>query len=890
MTKVAEQGRLVAVLGPTNTGKTHFAIERMLGHSSGIIGLPLRLLAREVYDRVVEQRGPACVALVTGEEKIIPKNPSYWVCTVESTPLDREVAFVAVDEIQLCADEERGHTFTDRLLRARGREETMFMGAQTIARLLRRLLPDIEITTRTRFSKLTYAGAKKLSRLPRRSAIVAFTANDVYAIAEMIRRRKGGAAIVMGALSPRTRNAQVAMYQAGEVDYIVATDAIGMGLNMAVNHVAFASLTKFDGLRHRQLYTQEIAQIAGRAGRHMNDGTFGLISDGQHKSGRDFSGNGIGLDAETIDAIEHHRFAPIERLQWRNPAPDYGSLGALIASLEALPERDGLVRVREAEDLTVLKTLARDEEIRAIAQAPAAIARLWDVCQVPDFRKTMADEHAQLVKRLYTHLMEDGERLPDDWVRGQVARLDRIDGDFDTLATRIAHIRTWTYIANRPDWLADPTHWRGETRKIEDRLSDALHEQLTQRFVDKRSAVLMKRLQADQDIFAAVDASSDVMVEGHYVGRLNGLTFAVDEAARGAEGAVLLNAAAKALRREVADRIRRIQTAPDEAFTLVPEIGEILFEDAPIARLTAGPDPLSPALTVLASDVVEANERLIVSARLTGWLENQLAARLGPLAALSKTLKETNRTGDDRLTGLARGVAFRLLEGLGTLPRAVLAEDLRKLNQDDRAQLRRLGVRFAEASVYMPAILKPEMAQHRLMCWAVFNGFPAMPSAPTPGLTSVPCLETPDGFYEACGFRVIGQRAIRIDMLEKVADMARKKLEAGSLTADSDMMSFVGCSGDDFIAILHALGYVPREQDDNAEAPLEITYVRAPRNQKPGTPRRTGKGKRQAGADRKKARKEAARMAASPFAELAVLKGSLAPKSKPHKNTPTPTR
>ncbi|MFN3231835.1 MAG: helicase-related protein [Alphaproteobacteria bacterium] len=852
-----DNGRLVAVLGPTNTGKTHFAIERMLGHSTGMIGLPLRLLAREVYDKVVAQRGPASVALITGEEKNIPKNPSYWICTVESMPVDQNVAFLAVDEIQLAADEERGHTFTDRLLRARGREETMFMGADTIRPLIRKLLPDIEILDRTRFSQLAYAGTKKLSRLPRRSAVVAFSANDVYAIAELIRRRKGGAAVVMGALSPRTRNAQVEMYQNGEVDYIVATDAIGMGLNMAVNHVAFSSITKFDGVRHRRLFPHEMGQIAGRAGRHMNDGTFGLISD----SHGDFAGRTPELDPEEIDAIENHRFRPVDRLQWRNSTMDYASLGALIRSLDEMPARNGLTRAREGEDLEVLKMLALDKEIQALAGGPAAVARLWEACQVPDFRKVMPDEHAKLIKRLYTHLMSDTGRLADDWVAGQVSRMDRVDGDIDTLATRIAHVRTWTYIANRSDWLDDPAHWRGETRAIEDRLSDALHERLTHRFVDKRSAMLMKRLQADDEIFATVDASSDVLVEGHYVGRLSGLTFDVDRDAQVGQGAVLMHAASKALRREVASRVRGIQHADDEKFELLPEIGEVLYGGAPIIRLKKGAGPLAPAIEVIASDFVEASERQIVADRAAAWLETQLRRSLHPLFKVHDMLERSHKGDDVPLKGLARGIAFRLLENLGSLPRQTVADDIRKLEQPDRWQLRRLGVRFGEASLFLPAILKPEMTRHRLMCWRLFADVRDTPALPTPGLTSVPALDAPDGFYEAVGFRRIGRRAVRIDMLERVAEGARKQHKEGALKADSTLMSLVGCSGEDFIAILNELGYQARKQDDPT-APVLFERGRP----KPARHKKKRRNRR---------KPPAKKVAHSPFAELESLKSAM---------------
>jgi ATP-dependent RNA helicase SUPV3L1/SUV3 len=847
MRKDQDTRRLVAVLGPTNTGKTHFAIERMLGHSSGMIGLPLRLLAREVYDRIVALRGPQSVALVTGEEKIVPRHPSYWVCTVESMPLDKQVAFLAVDEIQLCADEDRGHTFTDRLLHARGREETMFMGSDSMARIIRRLLPDAEIIGRTRFSQLSYAGAKKLTRLPRRSAVVAFTAAEVYALAELIRRRKGGAAIVMGALSPRTRNAQVEMYQNGEVDFIVATDAIGMGLNMAINHVAFASLTKFDGVRHRALTAPEVGQIAGRAGRHMNDGTFGVLSDG----GADFAGRDPEMTPELVDAVEQHRFPPVEKLQWRNGDVDTASLPRLIASLERPPEIAGLLRARESEDLTVLKKLAGDEEVRALAADRAAIARLWEVCQVPDFRKTMADEHALLVKKLYAHLMEDSGRLPEDWIASQVRRLDRTDGDIDTLATRIAHTRTWTYIANRPDWMADPTHWRDETRRIEDRLSDALHEQLTLRFVDRRSAILMKRLQSDETLFAAVDAQSDVLVEGHYVGRLNGLVFDVDETARGAEGTVLLNAAGRALRREVSARVRRIQDAADTDFALHPEAGEIHFRGAPVARLVRGAEALAPRIEVMAGDFVGAGERALVAARLSRWLSDHLRRAMAPLFRLADALAD--RDGGAPLTGLARGIAFRLIEALGSLPRETVAEDVRKLAPQERWQLRSLGVRFGEASIFLPAIVKPTLARLRLMCWRLRQRLRGLPPAPAPGLTSAPVEDAPAGFYEAAGYRPIGRRAVRLDMLEKVAEAARARHDAGVLKADRGITCFVGCDGEEFVAVLGYLGYRPQAADDGG-----TVFVRQRReHRKPSA---------------KALRQERRRVEQSPFAGLKTLR------------------
>src|SRR5881394_1241251 len=472
---------VTAVLGPTNTGKTHLAIERMLAHSSGVIGLPLRLLAREVYNKIAERAGPEAVALITGEEKIKPPNPRFWVSTVEAMPRDLDVAFVAIDEVQLGADLERGHVFTDRMLNRRGRDETLVLGAQTVRPMVERLLPGAHVLTRPRLSQLSFGGEKKITRLPRRSAVVAFSAEEVYSIAELIRRQRGGAAVVLGALSPRTRNAQVALYQSGDVEYLIATDAIGMGLNLDVDHIAFASDRKFDGYQFRRLNPAELAQIAGRAGRATRDGTFGT------------TGRCPPFETELAQALESHSFEPIKVLQWRNTTLDFASVGALQASLAETPKQSGLTRAPIAEDILVLEHAARDDEIRSLANTRQAVERLWDVCQVPDYRKISPATHAELATTLYGFLMREGS-IPTDWFARQVEEADRADGDIDTLSNRIAHIRTWTFAANRPDWLVDPEHWQGVARAVEDKLSDALHDRLTERFVDRRTSVLMRRL------------------------------------------------------------------------------------------------------------------------------------------------------------------------------------------------------------------------------------------------------------------------------------------------------------------------------------------------------------------------------------------------------------
>ncbi|NBC96530.1 MAG: disulfide oxidoreductase, partial [Deinococcus-Thermus bacterium] len=647
-------GRVFAVLGPTNTGKTHLAIERMLGHASGMIGFPLRLLARENYDKVARLKGRTRVALITGEEKILPPNARYFVCTVESMPLDKPVEFLAVDEIQLCADRERGHVFTQRLLGARGLSETMFLGADTMRGMIRRLVPDAQFVGRPRFSELSYVGEKKLTRLPRRSAVVAFSAADVYHTAELLRRQRGGTAVVLGALSPRTRNAQVEMYQAGEVDYLVATDAIGMGLNMDVDHVAFARLVKFDGQVPRHLRAPEIAQIAGRAGRHMADGTFGTT-------------DGVGgIDEDIVEAVESHTFEPVRHLMWRNSELDFRDPKHLLASLEVRAPVPELKRAPDADDHLSLIALTRDGDlVRRAAGSRPATRLLWEICQIPDFRKTLTDAHTRLLHRVWEQLSGPKGMLDPDWVARQVDALDRGDGDIDTLVQRIAHIRTWTFISHRPHWLADPGHWQQRARAIEDKLSDALHDRLTQRFVDRRSAMLAKTLADGRDLVSAVARSGDVLVEGEYVGHLEGFRFKPDAAEHGEDEKALMSAARRALRQEIARRVKRLEAETDDAAFALDADGTVRWGGEAVGRLAPGDTALTPRAEPLASDLLEPSGRDRVAKRLGRWLDGRVAAGLAPLIRLR----------DAPLTGNARGLAFQLVEAFGTLPR----EDVRPL-------------------------------------------------------------------------------------------------------------------------------------------------------------------------------------------------------------------
>ena len=676
---------VTAVLGPTNTGKTHLAIERMLAHSSGMIGLPLRLLAREVYNKCIDRVGAENVALITGEEKIKPPNPRFWVATIEAMPRDIDVAFVAIDEAQLGADLERGHVFTDRILNRRGRDETLVLGAATLRPMVERLLPGAHVLTRPRLSTLSFTGEKKLTRLPRRSAVVAFSAEEVYAIAELIRRQRGGAAVVLGALSPRTRNAQVALYQSGDVEYMVATDAIGMGLNLDVDHLAFASDRKFDGYQFRKLNPSEMAQIAGRAGRATRDGSFGT------------TGRCPPFETELVQALESHSFEPLKQLQWRNTALDFISVGALQASLSEVPKENGLTRAPVAEDILVLDHASRDDDVRQMATTPEAVARLWEVCQVPDYRKISPASHAELAMTLFGFLMRE-TKIPIDWFARQVDLADNDTGDIDTLSNRIAHIRTWTFAANRPDWLADPEHWQGVTRAVEDKLSDALHERLTERFVDRRTSVLMRRMRENTALETDIGKTGDVVVEGHLLGRLDGFTFTPDaSAAAGSEAKALAGAAQKALAGEIDARAVKLARANDDQFVLATD-GVIRWQGQPVGKLVAADEALKPRVRIIADEQLTGAPRDSVQERLDRWLKAHIEKLLGPLFQLANT---------EDVAGLARGVAFRLAEALGVIERGQISDDVKSLDQPARASLRKYGVRFGAYHIYVPALLKP---------------------------------------------------------------------------------------------------------------------------------------------------------------------------------------
>ncbi|NIZ11170.1 helicase-related protein [Pseudooceanicola sp. HF7] len=800
------QGRITAVLGPTNTGKTHYAIERMLGYRTGIIGLPLRLLAREVYDKIVAARGPSVVALVTGEERIVPPRAQYWVCTVEAMPEGMGCDFLAVDEIQLCADPERGHVFTDRLLRSRGTNETLFLGADTMRGVIAELIPEAQFVRRERMSQLDYAGSRKISRMPARSAVVGFSVDNIYAMAELIRRQKGGAAVVMGALSPRTRNAQVELYQNGDVDYLVATDAIGMGLNLDVKHVAFSSLTKFDGRRMRMLAPNELAQIAGRAGRGMSDGTFGVTGEAEP------------LDEEVVEAITEHRFTPIRKLNWRNHRLNFGGITPLIESLEAGPTHERLMKAREADDLLALKSMSSDAEVRARASSPTAVRLLWDVCRIPDFRGISHNEHAGLLARIFGFLHESGQ-VPNEWLATQVKRIDRVDGDIDALSKRLAFIRTWTYVAQRKGWVGDESHWRGETRAVEDRLSDALHARLTQRFVDRRTSVLMRRLKQKEALLAEVSETGEVTVEGEFVGRLEGFRFRQDQDASGQEAKTLRQASIQALVPHFNLRADRFYNAPDTEIDFT-EQGGLMWGDQAVGKLVAGAEPMKPQVVAFVDDEAGPDVAQKVQRRLQHFIDRKVAALFEPLLNLSR---------DEALSGLARGFAFRMVEALGILPRGEVADDVKALDQEARGALRKHGLRFGQYTIFLPLLLKPAPTRLRLVLWSLSKDLQEFPEAPPPGLVTVPAQsEMPQGYYAMAGYRAAGDRAIRIDMLERLADMLRSEDSRGGFEAKADMLSITGMTLDQFADLMQGLGYKAEKGERQKVKPEPLAEAKAP--------------------------------------------------------------
>lgn len=813
---------LKAVLGPTNTGKTHYAVERMLGRSSGVIGLPLRLLAREVYDRIVARIGAGQVALITGEEKIAPKTARYFVCTVEAMPVDRRFAFLAVDEVQLMANHERGHIFTDRVLKARGYEETLFLGAETARDVLRTLVPGIEFDRRERFSELSFAGATKLNRLPKRSVVVAFSAKEVYALAEAIRRFRGGAAVVMGGLSPRTRNAQAELFQSGEVDFLVATDAVGMGLNLDTDHVAFASLSKYDGRRRRYLTPMEAGQIAGRAGRFRNNGTFGTTADCAE------------MDDELVTRIVQHDFEPLHYVEWRNSDLDFSSLNALVESLHAPRPAKRLRRIKGAEDEQSLERMMAIPEVANGIKVPAQVRQLWDVCQVPDFRNLTIDAHVRLLQDIYRTLVSGGGKLSDEFMGRKISRQDDITGDVDTLSGRLARIRTWTYCAARSRWMHDPDRWAQEARRVEDRLSDALHEGLIARFVDRRTSKLLKGIGSGALMDASIKDNGDVFVDGHLIGHLIGLKFTKDANASDLEAKALEGAAAKAVAPEVDRRLTSLSSGQSAIFTL-SDAGEILWGGHAVGKIAKSGTVFTPDVELIGGELGNPTLRQLAEDRMREYVRAEVATHLAPLKAL-KDLQDR----PEILPG-SKGFAYVLLENHGSLERRHHAKLIRDLGKDERRDLRSVGVTFGQYNVFMTELIKPKPARLLSLLLAHGAGGDGKPFIPFAGVTSIANegeLSTDhysEGSLALAGYKAVGPRIVRFDILNRLASqireaqgqfekVAKDKPKRPTFQIMAEMLAILGATYEETQGVLRALGFESFTSDE----PLEEVSEPAP--------------------------------------------------------------
>ena len=817
---------LKAILGPTNTGKTHYAIERMLGHGTGMIGLPLRLLAREVYDRVVAAKGYPHAALITGEERIIPPTARYFICTVESMPTDMRTDFLAVDEIQLAEDDDRGHIFTDRILNMRGQHETLLLGSDTMYPVLKALRLGVDTQPRERFSQLRYTGHTKITKLPARTAIVAFSAEEVYAIAELLRRKKGGAAVVTGALSPRTRNAQVALYQRGEVGYIVATDAIGMGLNLDVERVVFASRSKFDGHRHRALTLAECGQIAGRAGRFRTDGEFGETA------------SCLAFEEAEWKAIENHHFEPVDTLRWRSSQLDFSSLRALIRSLETPSSNPVLIHNPHALDEWILRRLSEDAGIGPAITGPKRVRRLWDLARLPDFRKLGPEGHGRLVLGLAETLADPDARLSDAGMSKRMEDLSSTQGDIARLQQRLASIRTWSYAAHRPDWLASPAYWQQRTREIEDTLSDALHEALTIRFVDRRTTALLAGLKKEDALVTELTQDGEITVEGHIVGRLNGLVFEPVLDNRTLEGKAVRNAAIAAIRPLLRQRLADIARAPDADFSL-NENAQIMFAHSAVARLAPGVSWMTPRLELLGAAETEPAERAPALTRMEQWLKAETARVLPVHSKLSAG------EGKDQLSGMARGLAFRILESGAAI-------DLRhddppvRITPDQREALKAAGIRAGRVAAYIPEARKPAAQRMIAILKAAACGqdYPLAPE----GAGSFALDGTwPEAALAANGYLRFGRRAIRADLAERLGwELSKRRQQAGrnAFAIEIDLASIISCPADDWPGVLKGYGLAPAEKDrESGTVTLWRYSARAgqPAQAPPRTPKRAGR-------------------------------------------------
>ena len=803
------KNKITAVLGPTNTGKTHLAIETMLSFESGMIGFPLRLLAREVYDKVIKKIGIDKVALITGEEKIIPSNARFFLCTVESMPIDKDLEFVGVDEIQMCADHERGHIFTDRLLNMRGNKLTMFMGSNTIKNIISNLDDDIEFINRNRLSKLSYAGHKKISRINRKTAIIAFSAEEVYAIAELIRRQKGGAAIVMGSLSPKTRNAQVDLYQSGDVDFLVATDAIGMGINMDLENVYFSNLRKFDGKKLRKLNLSEIGQIAGRAGRYLNDGSFGI------------TGNCKEIKPEEIDLLENHKFEEIRTLFWRNSDLDFNNTLGLIKSLEERPQKGWLKKIHECEDEKALKYFLRDKNLENIDFNKKTLSLLWECCQIPDFVKKTYGNHYEVIGNVYKFLNSKKGRITNEYMQLQLLKLDKLEGNVDSLSNRIANVRTWSYVSNKKNWVENQEYWIEKTKLLEDRLSDRLHEELTKTFIDKRASVLARGLKQDMKFKTEILENNDVKIDDQFIGKINGLKLELDLKQGALETDI--KSLKKAARQTIGPELeKRIQNIIDSGLIKLNSDFKIYWGKFAIGKLIPGNDYLNPNFELIVDDILEHNQRQKLSNYIYKWLKNKIDTVLQSLIDL-KNLKDKHSS--------IKALAYQLYENNGVLKRNNVTEYLKNLGQNERKILRDLGVKFGRYHIFLHKLIKPEPVLLRTLLWKNYHQKYLKLTPPTFGLNFIEDKsKINQNFMLICGFEKFDNFFVRIDILER---LFMKIINSGSeeikeIKLVPEMLNLLGCSKENFKKLIQKMNYKVIEKKDD----LFFKYLPTKKNKK----------------------------------------------------------
>jgi ATP-dependent RNA helicase SUPV3L1/SUV3 len=775
--------KIIALLGPTNTGKTHVAIEKMLEYESGIFGLPLRLLAREVFDKCVDKVGVEKVALITGEEKIIPSTAKYFICTVESMPKDKEVEFVAVDEIQMCADRERGHIFTQRMLEARGNKLTMFLGSQIMAKIIEELIDGVEFEKKERYSKLSYSGIKKISRLDRKVAIIAFSIEEVYAIAELVRRQKGGAAVIMGSLSPKTRNSQVGLYQSGDVDFLIATDAIGMGLNMDINEIYFSNLKKFDGKKTRRLNLIEMSQIAGRAGRYKNDGGFGTTGDCET------------LNSDEIEKIEKHQLPDTKMLYWRNSQLNFDSPEKLIASLELKPNKKNLLRTNDSLDESVLRFFLKKGANNIIYHKNLDL--LWECCQIPDFEKKAYGQHINIVDKVFQFLTMRKKRIPSTFMKDQLNGLEKDHGNVDLLSHRLSNVRTWSYVANKKNWVENSDYWVQLTKNIEDKLSDKLHDELTKSFIDKKISILSRSLKQDLILNTKINDMNKIHIDGQLIGEIKGLKFLIEVTSKTLDTDIksIKKAAKKGLEDELVKRVDEILTKREIEIGLE---NKIIWKNNPIAWLKKGNNYLSPEIDIIADDSLNLESKSKLTNFLNKWLNNYVNDLLGDLVKLTMHKVENK---------YLRGLVFQLYENNGVIKRSDVDQIVKSIPNEERKKLWGMGIKIGRYHIYLPKMLKPKAVKFRIGLWKLYNNLLDKSDIPQSGLNFLINKNLDKKFLLLCGFEKFREFYIRIDILEKLFLKIIENTKERKFKINADMMNLLGCSKENFYKLMTYMNY-----------------------------------------------------------------------------------